>query len=348
MSDAKGLILFLIFRIWEQAIAFSFIDMLMNLSKFLFLVMLALTFSCHKSKTGSGYRAPENFSVYQDFQGDQAGGQQDIDFLPGGRGATAGDFSVRITNDWGKTWTFVATPAIPGAFHAIAMKDDHSFYLAKNRLYYTSDNGSTYSTVFDSAVYDLKLTGPSSIVAASGDVVKSDDGGATWSIVYPHEGAAGFSQLNFIDNQTGFAWLSSSGNSKIIKTADGGSTWSAVYQTSTQTITEVDFVSNTTGYLVDSNNDVYVSTDGGTTWLKKGSAANSGAGYMRIEFIAPNEGYTWAAGTPGSVFVTHNGGITWKEAFNPQSGAPEFITRVKYVQGRVAIIGLSGELAWGY
>jgi len=141
----------------------------------------------------------------------------------------------------------------------------------------------------------------------SGTIIKTSDGGATWS----QQTSGTTNNLNcirFVDSNTGWA----AGKSGVIlKTTNGGSTWSPQSSGVADTITSIYGVSTSVCYAT-AGSAVLKTTDGGATWI----ALDTGAGreLRSISFLGSSAG--WAAGD-GIILKTTNGGITWQACTLP-------------------------------
>ncbi len=157
-------------------------------------------------------------------------------------------------------------------------------------------------------------------------IIKSEDGGETWSSK-SLSNAAGLVDIFFFNPDSGFA-VGSIGESPdrggiIFGTEDGGNTWRTVKTIWVRGIScwKISFPSKRIGYvsyqMID--NDVYYlkTTDGGKTWLQNQFRAEGRFSAQGIGFITPNIG--WIGSWPGAdmdervSYETTNGGRTWKK-----------------------------------
>jgi photosystem II stability/assembly factor-like uncharacterized protein len=125
--------------------------------------------------------------------------------------------------------------------------------------------------------------------------------------------------VHFIDHKHG--WVAGSGGT-LLETIDGGATWKKVSASTGETLRDVFFIDDHTGWLV-AERDVYKlktndearsyllrTGDGGLTWQPvylAGTDAN--ARLVRVIFADPANG--WVFGETGTVFVTRDGGAHW-------------------------------------
>ncbi|MFX3632790.1 MAG: WD40/YVTN/BNR-like repeat-containing protein [Candidatus Pristimantibacillus sp.] len=120
-----------------------------------------------------------------------------------------------------------------------------------------------------------------------------------------------FSDIQFLNGTTGRA----AGNGFLIGTSDAGSTWQSIYKGTWQ-FTQLDFISNTTGWALaksSSNgpNALIHTTNGGTTFTKipTGSLA-----LERVHFTDSKQGFGY---TKAYAYQTSNGGKTWTKIKTP-------------------------------
>ena len=82
--------------------------------------------------------------------------------------------------------------------------------------------------------------GPSTAVAVGdlGSVVKTTDGGATWSVCPPIPGPTGLWAVSYVGPST---LVGVSGGGVILRSTDGGITWSPQVSGTTESLLSVDF-----------------------------------------------------------------------------------------------------------
>src|SRR4051794_1747140 len=153
-------------------------------------------------------------------------------------------------------------------------------------------------------------------VGEFGTMLRTDDGGATWSGV----------STGLTEDLTEVQMISPSsvviaGGCPVRRSDDGGRTfrrlpWTASDARCTAGVAAVAFPSPTTGYLLLGNGNVLRSTDSGRTWSRRtavpGTPATSRASRVSptdLVFTTTDRGF--AATTGGKVFATSDGGSTW-------------------------------------
>ncbi len=135
-----------------------------------------------------------------------------------------------------------------------------------------------------------------------GIVIKTEDSGLTWTQLTP-DGIPGLEEMSFIDMQTGYAagW-----DGYVIKTTDGGATWDTLTVASGMwEITDIEFYDADNGILLEGAN-VYLTEDGGESWLPGGTLANSG--YM-VDYLDANT--MVVVGNENYIYKSTDGGYNW-------------------------------------
>ncbi len=146
---------------------------------------------------------------------------------------------------------------------------------------------------------------------ADGVIVKTTNGGDTWTQIWPASGTIdGLQGIWFINDTVGFAcgW-----NNYFIKTTDGGSSWSDVTVGSdVWYYKDVEFWDENNGVACASMNStaqsVFITSDGGTTWTPSTSGMATNA-TMGLCYAA--EDTLYAVDTDNKVQWSTDGGHNW-------------------------------------
>ncbi len=258
----------------------------------------------------------------------------------------------------------------------------------------TQDGGNSWEALNASAatstqVYDLCFVNSSTGWAVTkGDswysseaprVLKTTDGGQTWSVQY--EESADYSlelrAVHFIDANRG--WIGRYDGS-VLKTTDGGSNWTVVdagifrsytiqfaadglhgwtagqnggyayttdggqtWQTAnhSNTVTHLAFAGTATGYIVGERGLCKKSNDGGVTWLSL-QKINPASDVNDLLFV--NSGRGWAVGAQnigmyGDIFRSDDGGNSWNTINTGLSGTTDFNDILMTPDGALMIVG---------
>lgn len=153
--------------------------------------------------------------------------------------------------------------------------------------------------------------------------IKSLDGGATWASKDLSALASGLVDIFFFNAMEGFivgeveggktAVQQRNAKSAILFTADGGTTWTRKYMNTMpgNRAWKIHFPSRNVGYVSTEGEDaegvILKTTNGGEEWEKV--MVDPGVSFEGIAFIDANKG--WVASAE-SVYMTENGGETWK------------------------------------
>lgn len=138
-----------------------------------------------------------------------------------------------------------------------------------------------------------------------GVVIKTTDGGSTWTQLTP-EGIPGLEAMSFVDLNTGYVagW-----DGYLIKTTDGGASWDTLtFGSEYWETSDIEFWDENNGVLAEFYG-TYVTTDGGQTWT-----LSSGMTIMPYQLAYGSENVVYAAGGDG-VCKSVDGGNTWTEVW---------------------------------
>ena len=135
----------------------------------------------------------------------------------------------------------------------------------------------------------------------SRSVLKTTNGGVSWTQVE----TIAFGQIQFINNQIGYAHRIGHSNGRMYKTIDGGNTWNVSIEVDRH-ITAFHFVDENIGYFVGEEHLMYKTIDGGKNWTELKVPY---LWFTEINFYSKNVGYI--ADEYGKLYKTENGGISW-------------------------------------
>jgi len=135
-------------------------------------------------------------------------------------------------------------------------------------------------------------------IAYDGDLVKTTDGGDTWTAITQSLSSA-LAGISFADENTGFICTL---DNKILKSDDGGDTWTTVYNSSVN-FDKIAFKDDQNG--VASGTEKLYTSDGGTTW----STGTGGSSYWDLDYAGGNTYF--GVNLAGSLGQTTDNGATW-------------------------------------
>ncbi len=155
--------------------------------------------------------------------------------------------------------------------------------------------------------YDLEAISQTTVYCAGGKMLKTVNGGTTWSPLT----IAGYNStvwgISFYNSSTGWGC---GFTGKIFKTENGGGQWSTI-TVGTEAFRDILFVNQTTGLVCGDIGRLYKSTNGGANWTAK----NPGTTLMLRSIANYNSSWFWIGGGDGSEGVivrSSNGGDSWQ------------------------------------
>jgi photosystem II stability/assembly factor-like uncharacterized protein len=184
---------------------------------------------------------------------------------------------------------------------------------------------------------------------SGGTVMKTTDGGSSWSIKQIESSYGEFSHLynlSFTDQNHGYlleTWTN------VYKTSDGGENWTLIYhEENGADITGVAFRDALNGFIIGSGGLLLITTNGGTTWDR--TTLDPDEYFTGIFFTTPDSGFILSSN--GSILNTSDGGETW----NPQVSGVTYglggryfaSSQVGYVSGEYGILlkTMDGGASW--
>jgi photosystem II stability/assembly factor-like uncharacterized protein len=216
-----------------------------------------------------------------------------VDFSDVDHGLAVGDYgTVLQTTNAGVSWSPITLPGSMGSRH--------------------------YNAVFYTDSLNAYAVGGNRYNDSIATIIKSTDGGASWSVSKDNLGYW-FTAVHFPTTNVGYAV---GDHGTIFKTTDAGSTWTQKTvpgNAGLRNYSAVYFMSSTTGIVVGGNliNDsiqtILKTTDGGDTWsIIRDSLAPM---LNDVFFLSANVGY--AVGNNGTVISTGDGGDSWQNVNVP-------------------------------
>lgn len=199
--------------------------------------------------------------------------------------------------------TFVALVVI------LALGVSAAFGAASEGMWYRQESGVRYT--IDSIFFVDENTGWA--VGDRGTVLKTTDGGETWTPQNPGTGAW-VTDVHFVDENTGWV-VGDSGF--VARTTNGGATWVPQHSTTTKNLWNVQFINADVGWAVGPAggdgppppgvySTILKTTNGGLTWTEvEGHELH----VLNLHFIDENTG--WLAGD--GLYKSTDGGDTWQE-----------------------------------
>ena len=231
---------------------------------------------------------------------------------------------VSNTSVASNSWTYFNPNGIPsgagaGRVNCIAFDPANSSNLwlgaPDGGIWKSTTGGTSWSTntdlFSDLGVSDIAIDPSNSQImfAATGDkdgwntggshvytygVMKSSDGGTTWTNVYTRAVSGMDMMSRILIDPSNTQNIYASGSYGIVKSSDGGTTWNSILSNSDY-IWSMEFKPGTSSTLYAAGTGFYVSTNSGTTWttVTTGLPAASSTFRMSIAVTAANPAYVY-------------------------------------------------------
>jgi photosystem II stability/assembly factor-like uncharacterized protein len=195
------------------------------------------------------------------------------------------------SSDFGQTWELVPM-MVPTSINCLAFTSTHGIAVTRYSDIYTSTDASGASWqyaseagMWDSGDLDMVTDQVGYLLKENRHVVKTTDGGATWTTVLepvPFSTRNKVGGIDFVDENTGYAWVSLNDYDEyhVFKTVDGGENWAQVDSTEGPGYLSGDmgFFDEMNGFLAGPDRWIRTTHDGGETWttdtLRTGFPAN--------------------------------------------------------------------------
>jgi photosystem II stability/assembly factor-like uncharacterized protein len=167
-------------------------------------------------------------------------------------------------------------------------------------------------------------------------VLKTIDGGVTWQQVLNEE----FGQIQFLNNQVGYAHRIGYSGGRMYKTIDGGNTWNINIDVD-ENIKSFHFLDENNGYFVGDNSLMYKTKNGGVSWEK---LTVPYVYFTFVKFYSKNVGYIFD--DYGRLYKTINGGVSWENLTTINSyGSPS--NSISIVEKNIYVGGSNGKILKG-
>ncbi|NUN70091.1 MAG: T9SS type A sorting domain-containing protein [Bacteroidetes bacterium] len=213
--------------------------------------------------------------------------------------AGLGGIAVKSTNN-GQTWTPLTLPSGINTMSAMSFTDpDHGVMVGTNgRVNYTSNGGSSWTpSTFGTARYwGVHIKGKYGFAGnSSGSIIRSTNGGATWSN-FSSAGGMYIYGVDIVHDSLAFVATGLQENS-IYRSTDFGQTWDLMFNTPIASLFAVRFANDTLGFAAGQKGQFYYTTDRGVQWTKV--PLDSNYDYFSIDITNFPQGYM--SGTDGKL-----------------------------------------------
>lgn len=173
-----------------------------------------------------------------------------------------------------------------------------------------------------------------------GTVVRSTDGGLTWSQAASVPVSGLLTAVSFADPKNG--WAVGHGG-VILVTRDGGNNWAIQHVAEGKPILlGVHFTDASHGYAVGAYGTALSTVDGGKSWTPMPVGEGRDADLHLNHIFAGRDGALFAAGESGAAFRSRDGGAHWERLHTGVSGS--LWGGLARRDGRVLLLGMSGRV----
>jgi len=152
------------------------------------------------------------------------------------------------------------------------------------------------------------------VLQAEGTVLKSIDGGLSWSRPWTPGISTNLYDVEMVSIDTVFT---AGVNGEIFRSTDEGESFQEMTTPTSEWLYALEFINSSVGFASGFNGVVLKTTDGGTTWELKETGTTSRL--FDVEFVDENVGF--ACGWNGTVIKTTDAGETWQSLTTDYSGA---------------------------
>jgi len=264
-----------------------------------------------KTEDGGNTWIDKSYVYYQ-------GSFNDIHFFDSLKGVLLDDEYMRLTFDAGETWDSLVNLGHSSYQNSISSWADEKLVTvgANGSIVMSLDGGTTWENInrgITSDVYQLGFINSFDGYAITGqwyphELLITNNGGYTWT-VDTIVGNGPFYRM-YVDGESIYLL---NDFSQLMKTNNGGDDWVLLDVPDISTnYSDMQFVTNSTGYLCDSDGLLLKTIDGGNTWVDK--SLNGNFNLNTLFFVNENTG--WMFDIQARVVLrTTNGGDDWEFTF---------------------------------
>ncbi|MDW8437297.1 MAG: YCF48-related protein [Chloroherpetonaceae bacterium] len=229
--------------------------------------------------------------------------------------------------------------AQPQGFYDVHSADGDVVWAVGNggRVFRSVDGGATWAqfVLGSSALRAVHSLGATVWVAGdSGKLYRTTNFGDTWQSLSLASPTTKFTDIQFLNAQTGFLVGS---NGAMFKTTNGGATWDSKTPASPEQFNALSFRDNQVGFVVAKNGKMQRTTDGGESWTDISNPLWTG---KEIFSVSAKGDVVYVVGEDGLAFKSLDGGNNWVE-LNFKTDSRSDVTGV-YAQSADSVFFIGG------